>query len=56
MYFDAVVVEVNTFFTFIPIGSGHTVKLNDLVCSVNNTKNKVISKLLRKDCPLVQVL
>ena len=25
MYFDAVVVEVETFFTFIQIGSGHTV-------------------------------
>ena len=25
MYFDAVVVEVKTFFTFIQIGSGHTV-------------------------------
>ena len=25
-YFDAVVVEVKTFFTFIQIGSGHTVE------------------------------
>jgi hypothetical protein len=25
MYFDAVVVEVKTFFTFIQVGSGHTV-------------------------------
>ena len=26
MYFDAVVAEVKTFFTFIQIDSGHTVK------------------------------
>ena len=28
MYFDAVVVKVKTFFTFIQIGSGHTVAVN----------------------------
>ena len=30
MYFDAVVVEVKTFFIFIQIGSGHTVYVSDI--------------------------
>ena len=31
MYFDAVVVEFKIFFTFIQIGSGHTVGREDLL-------------------------
>ena len=36
MYFDAVVVEVKTFFTFIQIGSGHTVWLSDIYFPIFN--------------------
>ena len=37
MYFDAVVVEVKIFFTYIQFGSGHTVKLRRW-CKKRNVK------------------
>ena len=45
MYCDAVVVEFKIFFTFIKIGSGHTVSYI-LVFTVLESRNNV----LRKDC------
>ena len=45
IYFDAVVVEVKTFFTFIQIGSGHTVYEQCLAKKINsNSKNKLFLK------------
>ena len=44
MYFDAVVVEVNIFFTFIQIGSGRTVVIHLLT----QKKTKVFTNFVRK--------
>ena len=43
MYFDAVVVEVKTFFTFIQIGSGHAVRglVWDCLCKTRWEREKV---------------
>ena len=44
MYFDAVLVEVKAFFTFIQIGSGHTVF--DQWIEETNERSKMIYEFL----------
>ena len=40
MYFDTVVVEVETFFTFIQIGSGHTLEESLIPFKIWNSGQK----------------
>ena len=48
IYFDAVVVEFKTFYTFMQIGSGYTVCSN--ILDVRNLREQVLKAFCSKNC------